>query len=278
MECFEETQPVSWSFCISRVPASTNTDLIYYLHARNGNATWWNDRDYHTGRLYDRWEAQGKDPPIVASVSFGKLWMLSDYDPQITGGLFRVMIDTVLPTVEAAVGTRPARRMAAGISMGGFNALLLALKSDGLFSKVAAVCPPVPTVSHHDGIWRVLKARRETRTSHKRALMLWLFARRFYPTREIWEANDPLTLSRTFIARTGPALYLTCGRADDWGCLAGSERLAANIAQAGGDITWVPREGGHCDIDYASLAAFLQGAASPIDVHEDAYPWHQRQR
>ncbi|MEO0975303.1 MAG: esterase, partial [Pseudomonadota bacterium] len=83
-------------------------------------------------------------------------------------------------------------------------------------------------------------------------------SKRFYPTRETWLANDPLTLSRSFAPSTGPALYLTCGRRDDWGCFVGNERLANNVANVGGEIVWVPREGGHCDIDYASLAAFLQ--------------------
>lgn len=258
MTCFQETAPVPWSYCINRLPDSANQDLLYYLHARNGNPTWWNDRAYHTGRLYETWRANRQDPPTVVAVSFGKLWMLSDYDPELDGGLFKVFTDTVIPTVEAQIDIRQGQRLLAGISMGGFNTLLLALKSDGVFSRAAAICSPLPTVSNHDGLMAILGAARETGTSTKRALMLWAFGRRFYPTRQVWAANDPLSLSRGFSAEAGPALYLTCGRADDWGCFLGSEQLAANIEQAGGDIQWVPRDGGHCDIDYTSLGAFLQ--------------------
>ena len=264
MTCHEEEEPIAWSFCVNRDPTSKSGDLLYYLHARNGNATWWNDRDYHTGRIYEAWKAQGEDPPTVVSVSFGELWMLSDYATDMEGGLLQVFTETVIPTVEERVGSAPARRMVAGISMGGFNTLLLAMKTEGVFTKAAAICSPFPMVSHHDGLRKVLASARETNTSLQRTLMLWQFSRRFYPTKEIWSANAPLVLSHSFSPATGPAIYLTCGRSDDWGCFTGSERFAATIERLGGEIEWVPREGGHCDVDYASVAAFLGHEGTPV--------------
>ena len=258
MKCFEEREPVAWSYCVNAVPSSANPDVLYYLHARNGNATWWNDRDYHTGELYKAWAEKGQDPPTVVAVSFGKLWMLSDHGAQGDDGLYGVFLNHVIPTVEARLGRDVGERMVAGISMGGFNTLLVALKSKGVFARAASVCSPVPTVSQHDGLRRVIAAARETDTSFRRATLLWLFGHRYYPSREVWAANDPLTLSRSFSPEGGPSIYLTCGKADDWGCFVGSERLAENVRRAGGLIEWVPREGGHCDIDYPSLAEFLQ--------------------
>ncbi|MEM6537208.1 MAG: alpha/beta hydrolase-fold protein [Pseudomonadota bacterium] len=258
MQCFEEIEPVSWSYCINRVEASTNTDIIYYLHARNGNATWWNDRSYHTAELYKVWDAEGQDPPTVVAISFGKLWMLSEHDRIVDGGLYGVFLNNVIPRVEAKLGAPIGQRMVAGISMGGFNTLLLALKSKGVFVKAASICSPLPIVSHHDGLGSVITSAKESDTSFKRALLLWQFSRQYYPSREIWKRNNPLSLSTEFDAESGPALYLTCGKADDWGCFKGSELLAANIDRAGGSIEWVPREGGHCDMEYTSLANFLQ--------------------
>ena len=258
MTCVDETEPVPWTYCINKASNSTNTDVLYYLHARNGNATWWNDQEYHTGELYKVWRKQGLDAPTVVSISFGKLWVLSAYNKKIEGGLNSVFYKTVIPTVEKRLDGNIGERMIAGISMGGFNTLLAALRPNTVFTKAASICSPVPTVSHHDGVRRVLKSAKETGTSFKRAFLLWQFSYRYFPSKEIWQENDPLTLSKSFNPETGPAMYVTCGKTDDWGCFKGSELLVSTIENAGGDVQWVPREGGHCDVDYASLAAFLQ--------------------
>ncbi|MEL7486549.1 MAG: alpha/beta hydrolase-fold protein [Pseudomonadota bacterium] len=262
MTCFEETSPVAWSFCLNIDAGSDNDDILFYLHARNGNATWWNDRTYHTGALYEAWRATGQSPPIVASVSFGKIWVLADGEADAGRRLYDLFINTVIPAVETKARDHgkalSGDRMIAGISMGGFNTLIVAMKAKDVFTKAAAICSPLPTVSHHDGLRRVIGAARRSDTSLKRAALLWKFSTDYFPKREYWRENDPLALSRSFTPEGAPAIYLTCGKRDDWGCFDGSEQFAANVKRAGGDIIWAPREGGHCDIDYPSLAGFLQ--------------------
>ena len=262
MECFQEAEPVPWSYCVNSVPGSDNPDVLYYLHARNGNETWWNDKDYHTGALYKRWRENGQAEPTVVAISFGKLWVLKEDAAEEGGGLYKVFTDAVVPKIEERLEEKTGQRMVAGISMGGYNALIVAMKSKGFFSKAASVCAPMPTVSHHDGVGRVIGAARSSKTSLKRALLLWRFSQQYYPTREKWLANDPLTLSASFDPDDAPALYVTCGKSDDWGCFDGTEKLVGNLEKAGGAVQWVPRDGGHCDIEYPSLAEFLQSEAS----------------
>ncbi|MEM8771211.1 MAG: alpha/beta hydrolase-fold protein [Pseudomonadota bacterium] len=258
MNCFQETTPVSWSYCINTVSGSENQDVLYYLHARNGNETWWNDKDYHTGKLYEHWRQNNQTAPTVVSISFGKLWVLKEGEKDGKGSLYEIFTSVVIPEIETKLKQLSGKRMIAGISMGGYNTLIVSMKSKNFFAKSASICAPLPTVSHHDGLWRVISEARSSNTSFRRAVMLWQFSRSYYPEKENWRANDPLSLSESFTPDNAPAIYVTCGRKDNWGCFDGTEKFVANISAAGGAIEWVPRDGGHCDIDYASLADFLQ--------------------
>jgi S-formylglutathione hydrolase FrmB len=230
---------------------------LYYFHARNGNETWWNDKTYHTGKLYETWKKMGVDPPTVIAISFGKLWLLTENSSDPTGGLFNVLQETVIPTLERKVEGKTGKRMVAGISMGGLNTLMVSMKSEGFFEKAASICAPLAAVSPHDSLINIIRYYMESSTSLKRAYMLWKFSKQFYPTQEIWEQNDPIFLSKSFQPEESPELYVTCGAKDDWGCMKGSEIFVKNVEKAGGTIEWVPRPGGHCDIDYDSLARFL---------------------
>lgn len=257
MECFNETSPAHWSYCINHVPESKNEDVLYYFHARNGNETWWNDRTYHTGKLYETWKELDKDAPTVVSISFGKLWLLTENPGDVEGGLFNILRGTVIPAIESKVSNLSGKRMIAGISMGGLNTLMLSMKSKGFFNKAASMCAPLATVSPHDSFLNIIRYYIDSSASMRRAYMLWKFSKQFYPTQEIWERNDPIFLSRSFKPEDAPEIYITCGAKDDWGCKKGSEIFVDNIEKAGGAIEWVRRPGGHCDIDYRSLALFL---------------------
>lgn len=257
MECVEESVPLKWSYCVNRAEDGDDSRILYYLHARNGNATWWNDSSYHTGELYSQWRSTGSKPPVVVAVSFGPVWLLTENEPQDRSGLYHFFVDQVISKVEKRLGIAPAERMVAGISMGGFNSLILATKAKDVFTKAASICPPLPTGSHHDGIGYILKQYVSGEGSFRRKTMLWGFSRKFFPTEELWLKNDPLTLSENFDPEGAPEIYLTCGKTDDWGCMTGSEDFAGNIAGSGGEIQWVPRPGGHCDVDYQSWAEFL---------------------
>jgi pimeloyl-ACP methyl ester carboxylesterase len=264
MQCYEEKEPVEWSYCINKAENLTNDAVLYHFHGRNGNATWWNDDTYYTADVYRHWQEAGISPPIVASVSFGKLWLLidSNEDPNF----YQLFLNHVMDVVETRLATAVRERMLAGESMGGFNALLVGLKDRGRFSKVAALCPPLPTVSPFASWEEKFTYIRNSSTSFKSAAMLMLFASKYFPDYGTWTANNPMSLASKIEKGKIPKLYLTCGALDSWGCMEGSEAVAKAVAANGGEIQWVPRSGGHCDIDSKSLAEFLAPVEKALKV------------
>lgn len=265
MRCFEETKPVPWSFCIHQVPGSTNRDVVYHFHGRNGAATWWNDETYYSREVMDFWAEARVAPPTVVGVSFGALWILTD-TPE---GLLPVFTNDVIPKVEAQLGKPIARRMLVGESMGGLNALVIGLKTTGTFSRIAALCPPLPTLSPNASISdKVAYVRRTSTTWRRAALMQWL-SDRFYPTEADWLSNHPFPLSQQPNALLGTEFYLSCGARDEWGCQEGAEAVVTNLERHGNKVEWHLQPGGHCDIDSRSLAQFL---GAPAGQHTSRAP------
>jgi len=253
MECFDETSPVVWSYCINKVATSENKTLVYHFHGRRGNATWWNDDTYYSGEVFRVWQAMGISPPTVVSISFGPLWLLKEQS------LLDTFVDTVMPRIELSIGTPIDKRLVVGESMGGINALLVWLKTEAKFSGAAALCPPLPTISPMASLNEMVTYVSKKETSFKRAMMMIAIGRSFFNNERSWRENNPLeVVIRADLTEAG-ALYLTCGKLDDWGCMDGSLQLATVAKKRGASVEWYPREGGHCDIDPVSLAQFLGG-------------------
>ena len=257
MQCFEESQPVKWSYCINTTVGSQSRDLIYHFHGRNGDATWWNDETYYSGEVVKAWRLKKRAAPKVVSVSFGDIWLLTERKDQPDGGLLPFFVQHVLKSVESKLGHPIERRMLVGESMGGINALMVAFKTGNTFVKVASLCPPLPMVSPHAS-WRDrFDYFRRSGMAWVRILMMLYFSGRFYPDEATWVDNDPVHASSRYDPKLSPKLYLSCGVKDDWGCMEGSKAVVASVRSKGGQIEWHERPGGHCDIDTASLADFL---------------------
>ena len=251
----ESSMDTEWSYCISKTKHSDSKNVLYHLHGRNGNATWWNDKDYHTGKIHKEWIKNKKSPPVVISISFGKLWFLLK-DGNSTG-LFHKFINDVIHNVEKKLEFSPQERGVIGISMGGLNTFYLSMSNSSLFSKAAILCAHVPFITHHDGFMKVMKYSFEHKISFKRSYMMYKMSQKFFPTREIQSVNDPKELLRKFDPNISPEIYISCGKKDDWGCMKSSEMVANSIKSSNGKVHWVPREGGHCDLDHKGIAEFL---------------------
>jgi hypothetical protein len=252
MKCFKENTAVPWSYCINRVASEKDSNtLVYHFHGRRGNETWWNDSTYYSGELYRDWQKSGSFLPVVVSISFGPLWLLKE------GELLDTFVDVVMPKIESSLNMTIDQRFVVGESMGGVNALQVWLKTGSLFDKAAALCPPIPTISPMASTSQMVEFINQTETSWLRGFMMLTIGRHFYKDEENWQQNNPLSLvENTELSQLGD-LYLTCGKRDDWGCMSGSKKLVKSIKEKGGNVEWVPREGGHCDIDHNTLAQFL---------------------
>jgi hypothetical protein len=259
MECFQETRPEPWSYCLSQVPSSKSQELVYHFHGRRGAATWWNDRDYYSGRVHQEWLRNGVEPPPVASISFGPLWLLTEHGEATEGRRMQTFIEHVLPTVERRLGHRVAHRIAVGTSMGGVNALLVATKAPALFDRVAALCAPVYAVSPYAGLGEIWQLAQRSGMSTGRLLLALSLGRHLYPSEESWQLDDPM--QRVLRKQIGklPPLYISCGATDDWGCMQGALTFIEAARALGAEVEWHPRPGGHCDVDERSLARFLAG-------------------
>lgn len=251
MECFNDDTPVKWSYCINRVPNSTNKNLIYHFHGRRGDAYWWNDDTYYTGDLYREWQKTDTDAPTVISVSFGPLWMLKKTQ------LLDFFQNELVPQMESTLNTVIDNRLVVGESMGGVNAILVWLNSDLKFDRVASLCPPLPTISPEASYNEMMAYIRDTEVSWRRGLMMLFMGRYLYPNEDSWRDDSPLEVATSKDLSSSGALYLSCGKKDDWGCMAGSKQLVSVAKSSGATVHWHPMEGGHCDIDRPSLAKFL---------------------
>jgi hypothetical protein len=255
MRCFEEKLPVRFSYCINHQTDSDNKRVIYHFHGRKGNALWWNDDTYYSGELYRQWKSDGKSPPTVISISLGPLWLFNEEK-------LLVFFERLMPIMELKVPHKVKGRFLVGESMGGVNALTVWAKDASLFDGVAALCPPIPTISPYAKTSEILGYFSESSMSWKRGLMLILMGRSLFKSTIEWIEVDALQVisNRTLTPRV--PLYLSCGKQDEWGCMTASTRLVEVAKRKGHAIEWHPREGGHCDIDTVSLAQFLLSPGS----------------
>jgi endo-1,4-beta-xylanase len=114
--------------------------VLYYLHGAGGN-----ESGAPRTLVPDLLEAQraGTVPPFVVIFPNGGLatWYADSYDGKLP--METIIIRELIPHVDATYRTRADRagRAISGMSMGGFGAIVLAMKHPDLFSSVVAYAP-----------------------------------------------------------------------------------------------------------------------------------------
>ena len=222
--------------------------MVFWLHGGGGGARSFADAGLGEA-LRAAWHADGSDPPTVVAVSFGPYWFFGADAPAVDA--LDVFSRTIVPSVETA-----GRRFVAGESMGGFNAAALLAQAPDLFAGVALLCPAVVPVSPFDGPDSLAAYVRTTGADPQLAAGAQALVVEHFRRADAWAAVDPTRLA----ARLGPdspALYVSCGRSDEFGFFAGAERLAADARAHGASVIWAPLDGGHCTVDPIGLARFL---------------------
>ncbi len=248
MSCSTEDAPLPWSYCVHRTPGSTSRDLLVHFHGRRGTARWWNDATYYTGELYRHWRAEGVQPPTVVSISFGPLWVLVAEHADALGPI----LDRATEHAATWAGHDFDRTHLVGESMGGYNALLAGLQHPNRFDRVAALCPPLSTASP----FGPELFERMGESAALEAFMLLSFSRAFFADDADWRRQDPFARIDGGAAFE-PALHLSCGTHDPWGCASGSTAIAHALEGRGQSPELRLLDDGHCAIDDAALADFL---------------------
>jgi pimeloyl-ACP methyl ester carboxylesterase len=258
--------------CVYNTIDSTSTDVIYYLHGRGGRAESWADSDARSWpeKLRKEWQAMGAQAPKVVTISFGPMWLLADKNPSRLSGLLEVMVDRVLPVTEQYIGGTKGRRMILGDSMGGFNSIQLALKTD-LFERAAILCAPmasgVDAFSPQPEIeaW-IRKSAAFAYYGESKSQPIFqsvsemLFAvQQVWQNRANWQSADPLKLAATVDKSSAPLeMYVNAGFYDRFALYEGNlEFVKILLGRKGVSVEWHPEWGDHCTIDIPSLARFL---------------------
>jgi pimeloyl-ACP methyl ester carboxylesterase len=143
-----------------------------------------------------------------------------------------------------------------GVSMGGYNAAQLLLKTGRLFDRVALVCPALVTFDPFD---QTSMQNYVVRTGANQILAQGVAAvlRKYYADPATWQADSPLVVGgQVFSAQTTP-FHISCGVNDEMGFYEGAQAFAQLAVANQAPVTWKPLPGGHCAIDAPEVASYL---------------------
>lgn len=206
------------AYCVL-LPPSYDADktrrfpVLYYLHGLGDNEQMFL-RSGGWSMIQDLWERHEIGEFIIVTPAAGTSFYLNSRDGQYRYEDF--LLQDFFPFVESRYRIRAARasRGIAGISMGGYGALRLALRRPDFFGSVAvhsaAIVGELPAVD----------------TGSNARGPLRLFANVFGSPvdRGFWDRNNPLALARTAVL-SGLKIYFDCGSQDDYGFDSGAQAL-----------------------------------------------------
>ncbi len=255
-ECYS-SDDISWRYCIHRAKQGTNDGIAYLLHGRNLDEKTWNDDTFYTSMLQNYWSESNVKPPIVVTVSFGPVWLLTPKGKATKSGLLQSFIDKVIPTVESKIG-QPSYRAVFGESMGGLNALIVGLRSPQLFRKVAALCPGVyKDASPYSSISKMSETIKRTGAEPLVIYGIISLAKDYVSDEAEWNDIAPIEILKSMTAPKSTEYYLSADLYDKYGNFEGSQELSRIAKQKNFKIQWRPIYGGHCAVDITSLGDFL---------------------
>ncbi len=171
--------------------------VVFLLHGANNDASGW-VKQARIGGMVDHLIATHQIPPcLIVMPSVGNSWYLDGPEKIETG-----FIHDLVPWVDSHLRTEPGRstRMIAGVSMGGFGALRLALHNPDLFAAVALLSPAiyVPVPPSVSNAWQA---------------QVFRTAGKFDP--KLWQsANYPALLDAFDAAHEPMRLFISAGAQD----------------------------------------------------------------
>lgn len=236
-----------------------NANVVYFLHGMGASENEWS-----TGKSYrelrSRWHQKGNTQPIVLSISFGPLWLLTDTPKIGPRSLRSLFTEDIMSALEARFAIRDPKRVLLGESMGGFNAVQLLAKNGGKFKRVALVCPALATVgplSSEDEILSYIDRHRPyVQPDWVRNTIA--LTRSEFPTETDWLKHDPFMIVLK-LTHASPKLFVSCTTQDEHGFYEGAVRFAREADEQGVATKWLPIIGGsHCRQTEASLKALAE--------------------
>jgi S-formylglutathione hydrolase FrmB len=206
-------------YCVL-LPPSYDTDkarrypVLYFLHGLGENEQALLD----TGAwdlIQDLWDQKRIGEFVIAAPAGDRTFFMNSRDGKVRYEDF--LMREFLPYIESHYGIQAVRRSRgiAGISMGGYGALRLALRFPQTFGSVSANSPALIAVLPHIEV---------ATPGESNALARVLGSAFGVPfDRAFWERNSPFTLVRNGPPPTGLKIYFDCGTEDSYGFNVGAE-------------------------------------------------------
>jgi putative tributyrin esterase len=193
----------------ARIAASQKFPVLYLLHGGGGGF-----RDWTNYSDVARYAEQGMVLVMPEGNSSYYTNSVDRMQDRYEDYIVRDLITDVEQRLPAAAGR--ANRAIAGVSMGGFGAVVLALKHPDLFVFAGGLSPALDVPSRPFSIKRIGQWRQ-----HKSIFGAWGSQSR--------RASDPFVLARSAEVTQAPYFFLTCG--DQEGLLATNKRFAELLQQ-----------------------------------------------
>ena len=202
-------------------PSGERLPVVYLLHGGGEDfREWSNDSD--VGAFAE------KQPILVMPAGESSYYTNSVARPKDRFESY--IARDLIADVEARFPADSSRRAIAGVSMGGFGAIKLALKYPELYQFVGALSPAIDVPSRPFSIKRIGQYRH-----HASIFGAWGSQTR--------RENDPFFLARVADPDRTPFVYLACGEQE--GLLPSNRRFAALFAQRKFHFEFHPGPGGH---------------------------------
>lgn len=255
--CASDTaQGVPFNYCYRNADATNNDDIIYFFHGLDGSAESWFTQCLGTLMVQKWWQLKGYKPRIV-TISFGKQWLLVNNE---RFPLLPLFTNSIMPFLENKIGgLRQGHRHLIGESMGGFNAVEVALKKPGLFSRVALLCPAIPTIGPFSSPQEIENYIDRTGADRSLVQRMLKISQAVFVNNADWERHNPLTLIKKYHSSKRSKFLVSTGLWDNYGFQEGSA-VFSRLANANSFYSiWIPVPGGHCNFNRYSTANFIMG-------------------
>lgn len=266
-QCVTFEPPLSGGFCIhTPTDVLPSFNVVYYLHGKNGSEHTWSSDQFFGEQIREQWQETALFMPTVVSISFGPIWLLAEKNESPVSGLFEIMTQQVIPQVEKLIEMPIYNRIILGDSMGAFNGMQLALKTD-LFDKAALVCAPISGLSPFSDEKQI--------TEYIEGSKAWQYFKNympelviksvnegikisqgFFPTPAAWAKGDPMELVK-YSTSYHTRFYISSGFYDEYASYDANVALADKLKEYGFRAHFRPTWGGHCAVDIPSLATYL---------------------
>lgn len=252
----EKIQNVPFRYCYRDLNTTNSQDIIYFFHGLDGSEETWFTQYLGTLIIQKWWKWWGYRPRIV-TVSFGPQWLLVNNQ---RFPLLPLFTKKIMPFLEGKIGgLKNGRRHLIGQSMGGFNAAEVSLKSPGLFSRVALLCPAISTVGPFSSSREIEDYIERTGASRELVKKMLTISRSVFLNQEDWNRHDPLLLLKNYRSPLKPKFYVSVGLEDGYGFQEGAGVFYALAKTRAFLSKWWPVPGGHCSFSRKGTAHFIMG-------------------